>query len=55
MNQFELMEKSWFEDQTKLIPMIQANVKYGKTSEKKHQSLDEIASKLITPRKHFTR
>lgn len=49
------MEKSWSEGQTKLIPMIQANVKYGKISDKKRQSIDEIANKLITPKKYLTR
>lgn len=49
------MEKSWREDPSKLIPMIQANVKYGKTSKKKHQSVEEISKKLNTPKKTSTR
>lgn len=49
------MEKSWREDQTIIIPMIQANVRYGKTSEKKRQTVEEIVTKLITPKKSSTR
>lgn len=49
------MEKSWREDPTKLIPMIQANVKYGKTTKKERQSVEEISKNLITPKKSSTR
>lgn len=49
------MEKSWREDPSTLIPMIQANVKYGNAPVKTYQSVKEITEKLITPKKSATR
>nr|CAI5849627.1 unnamed protein product [Callosobruchus analis] len=55
LGEFEVIEKSWAEDPTQLIPMLQANARNDKRVQNVKKSVDEIVNNLKSPKSKITR
>ncbi|CAH1955179.1 unnamed protein product [Acanthoscelides obtectus] len=55
LGEFEVIEKSWAEDPTQLIPMLQANARNEKKVQNSKHTVDEIVAKLKSPKSNITR
>ncbi|VEN34433.1 unnamed protein product [Callosobruchus maculatus] len=55
LGEFEVIEKSWAEDPTQLIPMLQANARNDKRAQNAKMTVDEIVRNLKSPKSRITR